>query len=120
MKPVGEMLELAQLVSGGLLGQRTPRQLLHTPPPPGQHFTSIANRPHGRLLSVEPQVHYTGQIVSAVMSYMLVPYGQRTTRLLLKIVMSRHGWLAPVVSLGDLVMARRQLLNFKRLAERPQ
>lgn len=101
-------------------GRRSPRQLLHTPPPPAQHFTSIANRPHGRLLSVEPQVHYTGQIVSAVMSYMLVPYGQRTTRLLLKIVMSRHGWLAPVVSLGDLVMARRQLLNFKRLAERPQ
>lgn len=60
------------------------------------------------------------KIVSAVMSYMLVPCGQRTTRLLLKIVMSRHGWLAPVVSLGDLVMARRQLLNFKRLAERPQ
>jgi hypothetical protein len=101
------------------LGHRSPRRLLDTPAPvPGEHFTSAANRPLGRLLSVEPQVHYTGRILDAVMSYLLVPAGEDTTRLLLKIVMSGHRWFAPALSVGDLVMARRQLLNIKRLAER--
>jgi hypothetical protein len=100
------------------LGRRSPRQLLDAAPPaPGEHFTSTAGRPQGRLLSVEAQVHYTGRILGAVMSYVLVPADERTTRLLLKIVMRGHGWLAPVVSVGDLVMARRQLLTLKRLAE---
>lgn len=99
-------------------GHRSPRRLLDTPPPvPGEHFTSTANRPLGRLLSVEPLEHYTGHILGAVMSYVLVPAGADGTRLLLKIVMSGYGWLAPALSVGDLVMARRQLLNLKRLAE---
>jgi hypothetical protein len=100
------------------LGRRSPQQLLDTPPPKaGEHFTCTANRPQGRLLCVEPQVHYTGRILGAVMSYVLVPVDGRSTRLLLKIVMSGYGWLAPLISVGDLVMARRQLLNLKRLAE---
>jgi len=37
--------------------------------------------------------------------------------LVLKIVASLPRPLAPALSLGDLVMARRQLLTFKRLAE---
>lgn len=101
------------------LGRRSPQQLLDIRTPvPGDHFTSTANRPQGCLVSVEPQVHYTGRILCAVMSYVLVPVDERTTRLLLKIVMSGYGWLAPIVSVGDLVMARRQLLNLKRLAEK--
>lgn len=102
------------------LGHRSPQQLLDTPPPvPGEHFTSTANRPLGRLLSVQPQVHYTGCLLGAVvMSYVLVPANEETTRLLLKIVMNGYGWLAPALSVGDLVMARRQLLNLKRLAEK--
>ena len=101
------------------LGYRSPQRLLNTPTPrPGEHFSSTANRPQGRLLSVEPHVHYTGRILGAVMSYVLVPTGEDTTRLLLKIVMSGYGWLAPALSVGDLVMARRQLLNLKRLAEK--
>lgn len=101
------------------LGQRSPQQLLNLPAPvPGQHFTSTANRPRGRLLSVEPHVHYTGCILGAVMSYVLIPVDERT-RLLLKIVTSRWSRLAPLVSVGDLVMARRQLLNLKQLAETP-
>jgi hypothetical protein len=36
----------------------------------------------------------------------------------MKIVMARGRWIAPLVSVGDLVMARRQLLNLKELAER--
>jgi hypothetical protein len=33
--------------------------------------------------------------------------------------MRRGRAIAPLLSLGDLVMARRQLLNFARLAEQP-
>lgn len=98
-------------------GRRSPQRLLDIPPPePGQPFTRTANRPQGRLLAVETQVHYTGRIMGAVMSYVLVPAGPHT-RLLLKLVMRGAGVLAPVISVGDLVMARRQLLNLKRLAE---
>ncbi len=50
------------------------------------------------------------------MSYLLVPDGD-STRLLLKIVAARGRLYAPLLSVGDLVMARRQLLNLKRLAE---
>jgi hypothetical protein len=50
------------------------------------------------------------------MSYVLVP-DALGTRLLLKVVIQRGRVIAPLVSLGDLVMARRQLLNLKRLAE---
>ena len=59
----------------------------------------------------------TGRIVGAVISYVLVPDGD-ATRLLMKVVTAGGRWLAPLVSIGDLVMARRQLLNFKELAER--
>lgn len=41
------------------------------------------------------------------------------TRLLMKIVTARGRWIAPLLSVGDLVMARRQLLNLKQLAELP-
>ena len=40
------------------------------------------------------------------------------TRLLLKVVVQTSRWGALGVSVGDLIMARRQLLNFKRLADR--
>ena len=100
------------------LGHRSPHHLLNAPPPvPGQHFTRTANRPQGKLLSVDPQVHYTGRVLGAVMSYVLVPVDGDSTRLLLKVVMSGRPWLWPIMSIGDLVMARRQLLNLKRLAE---
>jgi hypothetical protein len=46
----------------------------------------------------------------------LVPSGD-ATRLLMKIVTARGRWVAPLVSVGDLVMARRQLQNLKQLAE---
>ena len=68
---------------------------------------------------MEPGRQLTGRIVGAVMSYVLQPDSGRT-RLLLKISMPAvrlGGVLLPLLSVGDLVMARRQLLNFKRLAE---
>ncbi len=99
------------------LGRRSPRQLRALPDPaPGESFTATAGRPVGRVLSVMPGEHLTGEIFGAVMSYVLVPQAD-ATRLLLKIVMARRRWLAPAVSMGDLVMARRQLLTLKELAE---
>jgi hypothetical protein len=38
-------------------------------------------------------------------------------RLLLKVVVRTSRWAALGLSVGDLIMARRQLLNLKQLAE---
>ena len=104
------------------LGRRSPQELRNLPDPvPGQHFTTAGGRPAGRILSVEPGVHLTAQIMGAVLSYVVVPTSSttdRSTRLLLKVTDAHGHWIAPLLSIGDLVMARRQLLNLKRLAER--
>ena len=71
----------------------------------------------GRILAVDPAEQLTARILGAVMSYVLAP-ARRGTRLLLKVVVAQRRWLAPLLSVGDLVMARRQLLNLKQLAER--
>jgi len=91
------------------------------PPEPAadQHFTTSATRPLGRILSVAAQEQLTGRIGGAVISYVLVPKGD-STRLLMKNVTARGRLLAPLLSIGDLVMARRQLLNLKQLAEQPK
>lgn len=102
------------------LGRRSPRSLLGLPEPRvGENFTAAGGRELGRIVSVEPGEQLTGALLSGVyMSYVLVPRDPDSTRLLLKVVMRNHRWAALGVSIGDLVMARRQLLNFKRLAER--
>ena len=74
----------------------------------------------GRIVSVDPGRQITGTIMGAFMSYVLVPYEHGVTRLLLKIVTRTSRWTAPGLCLGDLIMARRQLLNLKQLAERHQ
>ncbi len=100
------------------LGRRSPRELRALPEPAaGQHFSTAATRPLGRILSVAAPEHLTGQIAGAVISYVLVPNGDRT-RLLMKLVTTRGRLVAPLLSVGDLVMARRQLLSLKQLAER--
>ncbi|MGE2717529.1 polyketide cyclase [Mycolicibacterium litorale] len=103
------------------LGRQSPRTLLDLPDPAvGDHFTSAAGgRRLGTILSVDPGRQLTGSIAGAVMSYVLEP-DQDGTRLLLKInvpSMPFSGVFLPLLSVGDLVMARRQLLNFKTLAE---
>jgi hypothetical protein len=99
-------------------GRRSPQRLCGLPDPrPGEPFTkAFGGRPAGRILSVTPGEQLTGQIRGAVMSYVLVPH-DATTRLLLKIALKRGRATAPLLSIGDLVMARRQLLNLRRLAE---
>lgn len=99
-------------------GRRSPRVLRGlTDPAPGDAFTRVGERFEiGRVLSVAREEHLTASILGAVMSYVLVPEGA-STRLLLKIVMGSGRWWAPALSVGDLIMARRQLLNFKSRAE---
>jgi hypothetical protein len=46
-----------------------------------------------------------------------VPEDHHTTRLLLKVVTQTARWKAPALCVGDLIMARRQLLNLKQLTE---
>jgi hypothetical protein len=100
------------------MGRRSPQQLTPLPDPvPGEAFTKVAGRvPVGKVLSVVPEEHLTATILGTVMSYVVVPEG-RGSRLLLKLVMPERAWYAAGVAVGDWPMARRQLLNLKRLAE---
>lgn len=103
------------------LGRRSPQQLRDLPEPVvGESFTAaLGGRRVGRIVAVESGQHLTGTIMGAFMSYVLVAIddGPRT-RLLLKIVTAGGRWTAPLLSVGDLIMARRQLLNLAALAER--
>jgi hypothetical protein len=101
------------------LGRRSP-QRLHPlrEPTPGEYFTTaLGGRRFGKIVAVVPGEHLTGRIMGAVMSYVVVRE-DLTTRLLLKIVMAQGRPIAPLLVVGDLVMARRQLLNLASLAER--
>jgi hypothetical protein len=99
-------------------GRRSPRELLGLPEPRvGERFTTAGGRELGRIVSVDPGKQLTGTIMGTFMSYVLVPKDDDTTRLLLKVVGQTPRWAAPGLSVGDLLMARRQLLNLKQLAE---
>ena len=100
--------------------RRSPQRLVGLPEPVvGESFSTAATRRFGRVLAVERPKHLTGEIMGTRISYVLVPQGQ-STRLLMKLVTAMSRWAAPWLSVGDLVMARRQLLNLKALAERPR
>ena len=99
-------------------GHRSPRELRDVPEPrPGDAMSRVGGRtPVGRVVAVEPGEHLTVAVMGALMSYVLVPHAGRT-RLLLKVVLPhRHWWNRPL-ALGDLPMARKQLLTWKALAE---
>lgn len=99
-------------------GRRSPRVLLQLPPPRvGDAFTTARGRSLGRITAVEPERQLTASIMHTYMSYLLVPKNEHCTRLLLKVVGRVGGPSALALSIGDLVMARKQLLNFKKLAE---
>jgi hypothetical protein len=105
------------------LGRSSPRSLRGLPEPViGEQFTSaLGGRHFGRIETVVAGEQLTGTIMGAVMSYVLVPVeGGRQTRLLLKVVTAGGRVIAPLLSVGDLIMARRQLLNLAALAERSE
>ncbi len=99
-------------------GRRSPQQLLGLEPPVvGEPFTRSGGRPLGRVLAVVDGAELTGTVMGGVLSYRVVPTGAGSARLVLKVVMASGRLLAPLVAVGDLVMARRQLLNLAALAE---
>jgi len=99
------------------LGRRSPRRLVGLPEATvGDNFTRVGGRATGRIVSLDAGHQLTGTIMGAHMSYVLGGRGTLGTRLLLKVVMQSTRF-ASALSLGDLVMARRQLLNLKHHAE---
>ena len=103
------------------LGRRSPQDLRGLPEPiVGESFTAaFGGRRFGRIVAVEAGKHLTGSIMGAAMSYLLVPVDDSPqTRLLLKVVTAGGRTIAPLLSIGDLIMARRQLLNLAGLSER--
>ena len=103
------------------LGRRSPEDLRDLDDPkPGDPFTAVGGRSVGEVLAVEHSRQLTGRILGAVMSYRLDLVGPDATRLVLKIVADPPRGLGTALCLGDLVMARRQLLRLKSLAEAPR
>jgi hypothetical protein len=72
-----------------------------------------------RVVAVDPGRELTATIMGAHMSYAVLPR-EADVRLVLKVVARTSSWLAPALSVGDLVMARKQLLTLKELAEADQ
>lgn len=70
-----------------------------------------------RVVAVEPGRSLTGDIGGTAMSYVLLPVDDARTRLLITVVSALPRVLAPVLSVGDVVMARRRLRTFAALAE---
>ena len=100
------------------LGRRSPRRLRELPEPAvGEPFTHALGRDRGRILAIVPERELTATIMGAHLSYAVLPR-DGATRLVLKVVAGTRPWLAPALSVGDLVMARKQLLTLKALAER--
>lgn len=101
------------------LGRRSPRDLRWLADPEvGDPFSSTGGRPVGRIVSVEHQHHLTAQIMGTIMTYQLTSRAREQTRLVLKIVGNLKRPTADLLCIGDLLMARRQLLNIRNLSER--
>lgn len=113
------------------LGRSSPNRLIPDLPPLaiGQSVMYIF-----RLLDFAPDRHLTiglrddlpvlpSRLSRVVVSYVVVPQSSQSCRLLVKLRIKYPpglpGWLTCLILPGgDLLMMRRQLLNFRRLAER--
>jgi hypothetical protein len=104
------------------LGRRSPQRL--TPGAdqlePGQRMVSIfrlADFEPDRQLTLEQRGRLLGHVA---LTYLVKDRGENASRLVLRIAWGppRLPGARQLLAAGDLVMARRQLLNFKRLAER--
>ena len=101
------------------LGRRSPRRAVDLPEPmAGEPFTRAFGRAVGRIVHVEPGESLTARIMGATMSYVVSTAPDGGTRLLLKVVAGGPRPLSALLSVGDLVMARKQLLTLAALAER--
>jgi hypothetical protein len=74
-------------------------------------------------LRIKPRSRAARSFGDIAVSYLIVPGEQRSCRLVVKLVArypsgAKGGLMAALLPWGDLVMMRRQLLNFKWLAER--
>jgi len=98
------------------LGRRSPRELT-----PGLDRLEVGQRfLIFRLASFEPGAHVTLEHHGPVFGDLGITYAVMPgTRLVMRVVCNppRVPLVGHVLALGDFVMARRQLLNFKRLAE---
>ncbi len=112
------------------LGRRSPQSLL-----PGLDRLSVGQNIMDifRLISFEPGKHLTLRVKRGtraarifgdiVVCYLIIPQVPGSCRLLVKLL-GRYphgpvGWvMRQILPWGDLLMMRRQLLNFKKLAER--
>ncbi len=103
-------------------GRRSPQQL--TPRADelerGQRMVSIfrlADFEPGRSLTLEQRGRLFGHLA---ITYAVSQHGEGGSRLVMRIAWGRPGvpFSRSLLSVGDLVMARRQLLNLKALAER--
>ena len=104
----GRQVDAAVLlaVDGEQVGQPQPRRALVL-----EAAVDLDGRHQGRVVAVDPGRELTARIMGAHMSYVVLPQGERT-RLLLKVVARTSRVLAPALALGDLPMARKQLLTF--------
>jgi hypothetical protein len=105
-------------------GRRSPQQLIT-----GLDDLAAGQKLMGafELIDFARDHHLTGRVSSRAfgditVTYLIVPSTERCCRLLVKLVVAYPpGWLRRglrlVLPWGDLVMMRRQLRNFKRLAE---
>ncbi|MEH3034346.1 MAG: hypothetical protein PGN07_09990 [Aeromicrobium erythreum] len=99
------------------LGRRSPRERSALPDPaPGDVFMRAMGRDVGRVVAVDPGRELTARIGPTLMSYRVEPAGERT-RLLLKLASRGVRPFTDLLCLGDLPMARRQLLTLRDLAE---
>ena len=99
------------------LGRRSPRDRRDLPDPQtGDPFTRALGRDRGRVVAVDPGRELTATIMGAHLSYAVLPR-DRDVRLVLKVVARTSRWLAPALSVGDLLMARKQLQTLKELSE---
>jgi hypothetical protein len=103
------------------LGRRSPQEL--TPGlerlEAGQRFVALfrlVEFEQGRRVTIQQRSGLLGQVA---VSYQANPVSERSCRLVMRLAWGppRVPLARQVLAVGDLVMARRQLLNLKRLAE---
>ena len=100
-------------------GRRSPRTLRDLPDPAvGDPYTAFAGRPIGRVEAVDPPHELTVSLLGAVMTYRLTARPEGGSRLVFVMCAGGRRPFLDLLSAGDLVMARRQLLTLKELAEK--